>query len=184
MLRADSGIIQSWRDRMRAAHLSELILQAPQFLYLYTAGTPAGDVHVLDGYERAQRLSYFLWDTLPDRELLDAAESGALDTPEGMRAQAERMLMDERAKPVLRAFLADWLELGETCRQQHGDCLEDIKRVQLPEMPFTLAYDVVGSTNTQRVTRPATPQEARAIRDRLDWDTAMAGLRGRQSAAR
>jgi hypothetical protein len=96
---------------MKLEAMSELILQAPQFLYLYTAGTPAGDVSRLDGYERAQRLSYFLWDTLPDRELLDAAQSGALDTPEGMRAQAERMLMDDRAKPVLRRFLAEWLEL-------------------------------------------------------------------------
>jgi hypothetical protein len=86
-------------------------LQAPQFLYLYTQGTPAGELSVLNGYERAQRLSYFLWDSLPDADLLVAAEKGELDTNSGMRAQAERMLDDDRAKPVLRSFLADWLEL-------------------------------------------------------------------------
>jgi hypothetical protein len=96
---------------LRLETIAELILQAPQFLYLYTEGTPSGAVSVLNGHERAERLSYFLWDSLPDAELLAAAKSGALDTGAGMRAQAERMLDDERARPVLRSFLADWLEL-------------------------------------------------------------------------
>jgi hypothetical protein len=96
---------------LRLETIAELILQAPQFLYLYTAGTPSGGVSVLNGHERAQRLSYFLWDSLPDAELLAAAKAGELDTSAGMRAQAERMLDDERARPVLRSFLAEWLEL-------------------------------------------------------------------------
>jgi hypothetical protein len=96
---------------LRLETIAELILQAPQFLYLYAEGTPSGAVNVLNGHERAQRLSYFLWDSLPDSELLAAAGAGELDTSAGMRAQAERMLDDERARPVLRSFLADWLEL-------------------------------------------------------------------------
>jgi hypothetical protein len=96
---------------LRLETIGELILQAPQFLYLYTEGTPSGEVSVLNGHERAQRLSYFLWDSLPDAALLSAAKSGELDTSAGMRAQAERMLADDRAKPVLRSFLAEWLEL-------------------------------------------------------------------------
>lgn len=95
--------------------ISELILQAPQYLYLYTPGTPAGTgagaVNVLDGYERAQRLAYFLWDGPPDQAVLAAAGGGVLDTAAGMRETAASMLADERAKPVLRTFLADWLEL-------------------------------------------------------------------------
>jgi hypothetical protein len=96
---------------LRLETMSELILQAPQFLYLYPEGTPSDAVYVLDGYERAERLSYFLWDALPDRALLDAAGSGELDTGAGMRSHAERLLADERAKPVLRSFLSEWLEL-------------------------------------------------------------------------
>lgn len=96
---------------LRLESIAELILQAPQFLYLYTQGTPSGTLHVLDGYERAQRLSYFLWDSLPDEALLAAARSGELASGAGMRSQAERMLSDERAKPVLRSFLTEWLEL-------------------------------------------------------------------------
>lgn len=97
---------------LRLETITELILQAPQFLYLYTEGTPSGALNVLDGHERAQRLSYFLWDSLPDEALLAAAQSGELDSSAGMRRQAERMLADERAKPVLRSFLARWLELN------------------------------------------------------------------------
>jgi hypothetical protein len=96
---------------LRLETITELILQAPQFLYLYTEGTPSGAFNVLDGYERAERLSYFLWDSLPDQALLDAARAGELGTSAGMRSQAERMLADERAKPVLRSFLSQWLEL-------------------------------------------------------------------------
>lgn len=92
--------------------MGELILQAPQFLYVYSQGTPAGAVNVLDGYARAERLAYFLWDAPPDGELLTAAAAGELESSEGMRAQAERLLADERAKPVLRSFLAEWLELN------------------------------------------------------------------------
>jgi hypothetical protein len=96
---------------LRLETIAELILQAPQFLYLYAKGTPSGAVSVLNGHERAERLSYFLWDSLPDAELLAAAKSGKLDTSAEMRAQAERLLDDERARPVLRSFLAEWLEL-------------------------------------------------------------------------
>ena len=96
---------------LRLQTMSQLILQAPQFLYLYTEGTASGTVSVLGGYERAQRLAYFLWDGPPDDALLASAAAGKLDATAGMREEAERMLADERAKPVLRAFLSDWLEL-------------------------------------------------------------------------
>jgi hypothetical protein len=96
---------------LRLETITELILQAPQFLHLYTQGTPSGAINVLDSYERAQRLSYFLWDSLPDQALLSAAKAGELMTSAAMRTQAERMLADERAKPVLRSFLSQWLEL-------------------------------------------------------------------------
>jgi hypothetical protein len=96
---------------LRLETITELILQAPEFLYLYAEGTPSGALNLLDSYERAQRISYFLWDSLPDPALLSAAKAGELMTSAGMRSQAERMLADERAKPVLRSFLAQWLEL-------------------------------------------------------------------------
>jgi hypothetical protein len=113
---------------LRLETITELILQAPQVLYSYTEGTPSGSVNVLDGYERAERLSYFLWDSLPDQALLDAAKAGELGTSAGMRSQAERMLADDRAKPVLRSFLSQWLELdGATILPSLAETPKDSK---------------------------------------------------------
>ena len=60
------------------------LLSAPDFLFRTELAVPAGKDYTLDGYSRAARLSYMLWDTTPDAELLDAARSGALDTDAGV----------------------------------------------------------------------------------------------------
>lgn len=96
----------------------QVMLQAPQLLYFEESGVadpalPDG-VRRLDGYERASRLSYFLWGTTPDPALLDAAEDGALDDADGVRAQAARMLDDDRARAQVVRFFTDWLELDGT----------------------------------------------------------------------
>jgi len=94
-----------------------VMLQSPQFVYFLerggdaTAGLPDG-VRPLTGWERASRLSYFLWNTTPDDELLAAAESGALDTVDGVEAQAERLLGDARVHTTVKDFFIDWLELN------------------------------------------------------------------------
>ena len=89
-------------------------LQSPQFLYhleLDLPDTEAGDVVSLEPYEVASRLSYFLWDSMPDDELLRAAGSGDLDTTEQLRAQAERMLDDPRAADAIESFHMQWLHI-------------------------------------------------------------------------
>jgi hypothetical protein len=85
------------------------ILSAPEFLYLLedSEGT-AGQIVPLGGFALASRLSYFLWDSLPDDALLGAAETGQLGTPEGLRSAAERLLGDERARRGVRRFLNEW----------------------------------------------------------------------------
>ncbi|MCA9601847.1 MAG: DUF1592 domain-containing protein [Myxococcales bacterium] len=92
----------------------ELVLQAPQFLYLAPEGTGVDGldrIRELAPYEMAERLSYFFWDSLPDAELLDAAAKGSLATEEGILEQANRMLEDDRARPVLRGYLTRWMDL-------------------------------------------------------------------------
>ncbi|NUP11293.1 MAG: DUF1592 domain-containing protein [Polyangiaceae bacterium] len=96
----------------------KIIIQSPEVYYFLETGrlpAPGDDVapgvFPLTGWERASRLSYFLWDTMPDDELLDAAESGDLDTAEGIRVQAERLLEDPRARATVVRFFSDWLEL-------------------------------------------------------------------------
>jgi cytochrome c553 len=78
-----------------------LVLESPQFLYREVAGGT-------DGHDVAARLSFGLWDSLPDEELLRAAAEGKLTTREQVMRQAERMLGDLRARTRLRQFLLAW----------------------------------------------------------------------------
>lgn len=90
------------------------ILQSPNFLYRDELGEPADDGgHRYTGYEMASRLSFLFWNTLPDEELLTAAENGDLLTDEGLALQAERLLASPRSKDGLRAFLTEMFELHE-----------------------------------------------------------------------
>ncbi|MCB9592438.1 MAG: DUF1588 domain-containing protein [Sandaracinaceae bacterium] len=85
-------------------------LASPAFLYHVELAPPdarAGTVVPLDAFALANRLSYFLWGTMPDDELLDAAERGTLD----VEAQARRMLEDERASDGMLDFARQWLSL-------------------------------------------------------------------------
>lgn len=87
------------------------MLQSPQFLYRDEAPIGTGDTVKLNGFQLASRLSYFLWATMPDGELLDAAATGALDTPEGLATQAQRMVDDPRSADGLLRFFSVWLYL-------------------------------------------------------------------------
>jgi len=83
----------------------EAMLQSPHFLFRAERG-PGSPFRQ---YEIASRLSYFLWDTMPDSNLLRAAQNGELSTVEQVEATARRMLEDPRSKSSLEEFLAQWL---------------------------------------------------------------------------
>ena len=91
------------------------MLQAPAFIYVMETGTPvedvAGTVLALDGYSVANRLSYFLWDSMPDDALFAAAEAGELSSEAGISAQVERMLQSPRAKDRIRKMVTKWLHI-------------------------------------------------------------------------
>jgi hypothetical protein len=94
------------------------MLQMPGFLYRTElgAGGAAGGVVTLTGYEIASRLSFFLWSSTPPDELLDAAEAGELDDPEGIERWAEWLLDHEsgRAREALSHFAEQWLGIEES----------------------------------------------------------------------
>lgn len=71
---------------------------------------PSGSVVDVVDWEMASRLSYFLWGTMPDDALLGAAEAGQLRTTEQIRAQAERLLADPRARDAAQSFLEQTFE--------------------------------------------------------------------------
>ena len=84
------------------------ILCSPYFLFL----SPVTDTNnKLDDYAIASRLSYFLWSTLPDDELLAVAAKGELTKPAVLRAQTERLLNDPRAHRFTQNFAGQWLDL-------------------------------------------------------------------------
>lgn len=74
-------------------------------------GLNADDAEPVNDFALASRLSYFLWSTMPDEELLRAAEHNRLHRPEVLRAQVERMLRSPRSKALAENFAGQWLEL-------------------------------------------------------------------------
>lgn len=89
------------------AAMLEAVLQGPEFLYRAEFGVAIDgrpDLRRPTGYEMASRLSYLLWGSMPDEGLRAAAESGGLETPQAIRAQAARLFDDARARDVVRFF--------------------------------------------------------------------------------
>jgi hypothetical protein len=98
--------------RVAAAAVVRAMLQDPNFLYRVEIGEPiedAPEIVALDDWEVATRLSFFLWGTIPDDELLDLAQAEGLSTADDVRAQAEAMLADPRARESVDRFHALWL---------------------------------------------------------------------------
>jgi len=90
--------------------LAEL-LQSPNFLFRKELATRAGNTLALEPFSRASRLSYLMWDTTPDAELLQAAQAGELNTASGLDKQVNRLLSSPRLAAGMRAFFTDMLEL-------------------------------------------------------------------------
>ncbi|MGA0604731.1 DUF1592 domain-containing protein [Phenylobacterium sp. VNQ135] len=90
------------------------LLAAPDFLFRIERagkGRTADGAVALDAYSRASRLSYLLWNTTPDEELLRAAETGELLKPAGLQGQVERLTASPRLEDGVRAFFDDMLQL-------------------------------------------------------------------------
>ena len=90
------------------------VLVNPHFLFRVEADPPdaaSGAVYQLDDLSLASRLSFFLWSSLPDEELLAVAERGALSEPAELDRQVRRMLADDRAAALVENFAGQWLHL-------------------------------------------------------------------------
>lgn len=110
-LRAEDGL--SHEDALRDAVVSVLV--SPNFSYRIDLAEGPGeeiggqDIVPLSGYSLASRLSYFLWSSMPDAELLAHAEAGDLHRPEVLRAQVRRMLRDPKVSRLGTEFAMNWL---------------------------------------------------------------------------
>src|SRR4051812_10424130 len=83
---------------------------------------PAGTAHRITDIELASRLSFFLWSSIPDEELLTVAEQGKLKTPAALQQQVKRMLKDSKSQALINNFAGQWLYLREL-RNRNPDLL-------------------------------------------------------------
>lgn len=91
--------------------VSAAVISSPNFLYLYDSTSEGEEMGRVDGFDLASRLSFFLWGSLPDDELLKLAESGKLLKEEILTAQLDRMLKDRKIKRFCDSFPSQWLQL-------------------------------------------------------------------------
>jgi hypothetical protein len=94
----------------------ERVLVSPQFLYRIERippGAQPGSIFAVNDLELASRLSYFLWSSMPDAELLEVAAAGKLTDPRMLSRQVARMLADPRADALVENFAAQWLFLRD-----------------------------------------------------------------------
>ena len=102
------------------------LLVSPEFLFRIVEDppdVPPGAAYELGDLELASRLSFFLWSSIPDDELLDAAVRGELRDPAVLRAQTRRMLADPRAQALVTNFAGQWLSLRNAAAVQPDEDL-------------------------------------------------------------
>jgi cytochrome c553 len=91
----------------------ERLLVSPQFLYRVERDPTGPQAAPVSDIELASRLSFFLWSSIPDDELLAAAEAGSLREPKVLGAEVQRMLADARSESMVTNFAAQWLFLRD-----------------------------------------------------------------------
>ena len=118
------------------------LLVSPDFLFRVVSDPPGaepGTPYRLSGLELASRISFFLWSSLPDDELLSAAEADGLDDPAVLEAQVRRMLADPRSEALARNFAGQWLRLRNISGALPSDVL-------FPDFGESLRQDFVRET--------------------------------------
>ncbi len=118
------------------------LLVSPDFLFRVVSDPPGaepGTPYRLSGLELASRISFFLWSSLPDDELLAVAEAGGLEDPAVVEAQVRRMLADPRSEALARNFAGQWLRLRNISGALPSDVL-------FPDFGESLRQDFVRET--------------------------------------
>jgi hypothetical protein len=120
----------------------EAMLQSPFFLYhgeTNEAQVPSAKPAPIDAFGLASRLSYFLWNSMPDDELFGLAQSGSLGDKSVIEAQVERMLGDPKAAPTLALFHQQWLGVSDLADKQKD-------ALRYPEFDAALAGAMLNET--------------------------------------
>lgn len=124
-----------------------LILTSPKFSYRADLVHTSRSVEPLSDFDLASRLSYFLWSSMPDEELLQHARAGDLHKPEVIKAQTRRMLKDNRSRALAVEFGANWLNFRDfqqigTVDRERFPTFSDQLREAMFEEPVRFLLDV------------------------------------------
>ena len=139
----DQGVERGGFERGVRSGL-QAILASPHFIFRLEEvpeDTKPGEVYELTDADIASRLSFFLWGTAPDQELIDLAERGKLSDEDELERQVLRMLADQRAEALGERFAAQWLRLQDL-EKIHPDALS------YPYYDETLAEAMLAETQT------------------------------------
>lgn len=146
----ESSALKSLYDEVQAATsnrrtsmaaMLRAMLLSPNFLYRpeFDQNTNSRQAEALDPYELASRLSYFLWSSTPDDQLLAKAANGSLTNDATLRAEAVRMLADDRSESLLDNFAWTWLGYSDYANHQ-------VDTVQFPQYTDTIAEAFLAET--------------------------------------
>jgi hypothetical protein len=150
----------SFEDAMRLA--LKAVLVSPRFLFRSEKDQKTNEPYRIDDFELASRLSYFLWASMPDRELLSLAAKAELGKPEVLRAQVDRMLKDAHSRALAEEFAGQWLGFDKMREEVRPD------KERYPEFDFALRVSMY-----QEPLRffHAIVQENRSVLEILDSDS-------------
>jgi hypothetical protein len=149
----------SHEDAMRDALASVLV--SPHFCYRFDLAAEGSEIQPLSPHALASRLSYFLWSSMPDDELLAHAAAGDLKQPEVLLAQTRRMLADDRVRGLATEFAGNWLEFrrfeehNSVDRERFASFTNELRQAMFEE-PLRFFIDVA--------------RENRSVLDFLDAD--------------
>jgi hypothetical protein len=124
------------------------VLMSPDMCYRIDLAGAGRAVHPLSDYNLASRLSYFIWSSMPDEELLSHAAAGDLHKPKVIAAQARRMLKDSRARAFAVEFGGNWLdfrhfeEIGTVDVQRFPNFNNELREAMYEE-PIRFLQDVI-----------------------------------------
>ena len=148
-LREKDGL--SHEDAMRDSLAS--VLMAPEFLYRVDVAARARPAQSsrsapLSNYSIANRLSYFLWSSMPDDELMRHAAAGDLHKPDVLRAEVQRMLKDDRARGLATEFGGNWLDFRRfdginTVDRERFPSFDNDLRAAMFEEPVRFLSDII-----------------------------------------
>jgi len=133
------------------------ILVSPKFLLRVEEAVETGKDHVVSDFDFATRLSYFLWASTPDDELLNAAAAGKLSDSAGRQAQIKRMLDDPRSLSLGEIFAAEWLstdDVGPRIRKDPIDnpwCTESLMAAMRAETAYFFHSLVMDNAPVERL---------------------------------